>query len=386
MAAQTVETLQLTTSVELISDGHAFLALRNEWNSLLEDSRSVCFFLTHEWLFTWWKHLGGEYELAIRAVRTGKKLLAIAPLILRRPRPREGRLLPTLEFLGNGFAGSDYLDVIVRRGFETDAIQALAAELHAAGAKSIFALRLANTLMPGSIAAAVVDQLATQKWTVDSVQTNVCPYIPLAGHSWEPFLLSLGSETRYNFNRKWKRLNRDFAVEFCQADEASLPDSLSTLISQHNSRWTDRGGSDAFHTPELIGFHKEITRVALDRGWLRLYILRLNKTAAASLYGFSFGKKFYFYQSGLDRTYEKHSVGFLTMGLAIQRALSESVSEFDLLHGDESYKFHWTSVTRAIARMEVHPPGIRGVAARSCLQLGRISRNVARRVLSSTPK
>ena len=385
MASLSLEPLQAVgnlPTLKTISSEREFFAMRDEWNSLLASSRSDCFFLTWEWLATWWKHLGSGFELAIHTVDIDGQLIAIAPFVRRPARPLEGRLIPTLEFLGNGFAGSDYLDIMVRGGYEDVAVPALARFL----VEGANALRLSNVLHPDSIAAAVISRLEKDGWNNDRIEINVCPYIDLQGHTWESYLVSLGSETRYNFNRKWKRLNRDFAVEFVMATAETVADSLETAIALHADRWSERGGSDAFHTTGLVNFHREIATLALERCWLRLFTLKLNGTAAASLYGFAYRNRFYFYQSGLDRTFDKHSVGFLTMGLAIQHSLSEHDTEYDLLHGAEAYKFHWTKTARPIYRFENYPPSLSGAAARGLLQMGRISRNVARRVLSSTPK
>jgi len=73
--------------------------------------------------FTWWKHLREDRLLSILAVRRGSELVAIAPLALRPRRFTRACPLPVLEFLGSGFVGSDYLDVIVRNGAETEACQ-----------------------------------------------------------------------------------------------------------------------------------------------------------------------------------------------------------------------------------------------------------------------
>ena len=66
-----------------------------------EASDSDCLFLTWEWLFTWWKHLAGDRQLAILAVRSGGKLVALAPFCLRPASLSRRRPLPVLEFLGN---------------------------------------------------------------------------------------------------------------------------------------------------------------------------------------------------------------------------------------------------------------------------------------------
>src|SRR6185437_5964034 len=99
---------------------------------------------------------------------------------------------------------------------------------------------------------------------------------------------------------------------------------------------------NAFDTPVLVAFHHEVTRLALERGWLRLYVLRLNGRPAAGLYGFLYRSTFYFYQSGFDAAYHKQSVGLIAMGLGIKNAIEEGAKEYDLLHGSEDYKSHWS--------------------------------------------
>jgi CelD/BcsL family acetyltransferase involved in cellulose biosynthesis len=201
--------------------------------------------------------------------------------------------------------------------------------------------------------------------------------------SWETYLGSLGAEHRYNFNRKWKRLNRDYTVEFEPVDrEEQCRESIDLVISLHNMRWRDRGGSDAFHTAGLIAFHREFSGVALKRGWLRLYVLRLNQKAAACLYGFRYGRSFYFYQSGFDPAYQKQSVGLVSMGLGIKSAIEDGAREYDLLHGDEEYKSHWSRERRALSRLELYPPGGVGHLCRQSVRIERASRRIARRVLT----
>src|SRR2546428_11730535 len=118
-----------TAGVARIEDPSAFDGLRAEWNELLEASPSKSLFLTWEWLFTWWKHLADGRRLSILVVHAAGELVAIAPLTWR-PR-RLGHLLSvrSLEFLGTGSVGSDYLDLIVRRGRAAEAVRALAAYL-----------------------------------------------------------------------------------------------------------------------------------------------------------------------------------------------------------------------------------------------------------------
>jgi len=365
-------------TVEKIDDGPRFAELKLEWANLLESSTSQCLFLTWEWLYTWWKHLAADRRLSILTVRCGSQLAALAPFGVRPPSLARRHFFPVQEFLGSGNAGSDYLDFIVRTGYEPEARQAFASCL--AGERPMF--DWAQLRCGGCFAAGVASMLGEEGWRVAETNTNTCPFILLAGESWESYLATLGSEHRYNFNRKWKRLNRDYIVEFEQVrTEEECRESIDLIVTLHNMRWRDRGGSDAFHTRGLVGFHQEFSQVALERGWLRLYVLRLNGKPAAGLYGFLYHRTFYFYQSGFDAAYDKYSVGLVTMGLAIQRAIEEGAQEFDLLHGDEGYKSHWSTGSRELGRLQLYPPGSLGWVCRSSVELELASRRIARRVL-----
>ncbi len=363
--------------IETIDDAEAFARLRAEWDALLEASPADCVFLTWEWLFAWWKHLSAGKKLSLIAARRDGALIALAPLALAPGRPLG--FFPALEFLGAGSAGSDYLDLIVRRGAEREALDALAEHLM----KKNIALDLRQLSRASSAGAALASRLDERDgWSAVETATEVCPFIDLTGRSWSSYLASLGSQHRYNFNRRLKNLHKLFDVRFEPAEsEAERREALEILIALHHMRWRGRGGSDGLHTPALLAFHEEFTRLALARGWLRLFVLRLDGRPAAALYGLRYGRVFYFYQSGLDPDYAKHSVGLVAMGLAIRSAIEEGAAEYDLLHGSEAYKFQWAHATRELARLQIYSPRAAGRIHRRAAEWDRAAKRIARRVL-----
>jgi len=370
------------TYVETIEDFEIFEKLREEWTALLSLSPSDCLFLSWEWLFTWWKHLAGDRRLRLLVVRSGGELIAIAPLACR---PRQlGHLLSVrvLEFLGTGSVGSDYLDLIVRRGRAADAARALAAGLD--GGAAILALAQAARNPPG--AGSLADELGRRGWSLLSARTSVCPFVDLAGlPSWDAYLKTLGAAHRYNFRRRLRQLSRLGEVRLTRVEhEAHRPDALRDLVTLHQLRWHGRGGSSGLHTPLLVAFHEEFSRLALARGWLRLYTLRLDGKPIASIYGFRYADTFYFYQSGFDPRYARLSVGMVALGLTIKAALEEGMREFDLLHGDEEYKSHWARQTRELRRLELYPPTVRTWLYRHALDANRGARRVARRAVPAS--
>jgi len=209
--------------------------------------------------------------------------------------------------------------------------------------------------------------------------TNTCPFIDLAGHTWNSFQAGLGPKHRYNFHRRLKNLYREFNASFeCVVSEDQRSTALVTLVALHNERMQKRGGSDGLHSSELVGFHEELTQLALAQGWLRLFVLTLNDAKVAALYGFMYGKTFYFYQSGFNPRYSPYSVGLVTMGQAIEAAIEDGADEFDLLHGDETYKSLWAKKQRDLVRIELSPPTPRAWMYTKAIGLSRLARRAVR--------
>lgn len=364
--------------VEVIDREDGFLALREEWDDLLQASAADGVFLTWEWLHTWWRCLSAGRTLSLLTVRSGEHLLAIAPFARRAPTLSPFRPLSTVELLGSDDVGSDYLDVIARRGTEEAVASALAERL----AEDRLMLDLPRLPAIGAVACRVAERLEQAGWSSARRQPDVCPVITLTGRTFESYLLSLGSEHRYNFRRRRRSLSKAHKVRFAAVEsDAERRHALGLLISLHNQRWEVRGGSTAFHSPELLRFHDEVTSALLKRGWLRLFVLWLDDTPAAVLYGVSYRGTFSFYQSGFDPAYSRQSVGLVTMGLAIERACEEQIGVYDFLHGHEAYKSLWTRERRDLIRLEVYPPHTRGLLYRATAEARRLAGRLARRVL-----
>ena len=335
------------TRIERVQNLSGFMALRPHWNDLLRSSSANNPFLTFEWLHAWWKHLRGNASLQTIAVWSDDRLIAVAPLLTRRTLG----CFPRLEFLGTGHAGSDYLDLIVRCGHEPDALRSVAQFI----AAEPWALRL-DHVPERSLAANLAGELRTTGWTSSAASNGICPLIDLGGHTWDSYLAARGSAHRANVRRRLKALERQYQPTFERVTtEPQRREALSTLFGFHERRFRPCGGSTAFFTPSLRAFHHEATQQTLERGWLRMYVLRVNDTAAAVMYGFGYNGQFYFYQHGFDDRYQHHSIGLVLMALTIRTALDEGMHTFDMLWGGEPYKWLWATGARTLHRIHVFP-------------------------------
>lgn len=362
--------------VEIVDDPRRFAELRGEWNALLASSRAHGLFLTWEWLHTWWTHLSDGRRLFIVTVRSDAQLIALAPLTMT------GAWAPrTLEFLGTGSVGSDYLDFIVDPAYETLAIHALTEFLASAG----FGLRLPSVREDSIVASVLSRSLRDRGWGFRQVAMQVCPFIDLRSDSWDSYLETLGSSHRYNFRRRLRNLEKSYSVRFERAEsDTECTAALQHVINLHLKRWRARGGSDGFHEQRLLTFHRDFSALARHNGWLRLRLLTLNGQPAGAFYGFRYGPKYYFYQSGFDETFFRQSIGLVTIGLTIREAIEERASEYDLLHGGESYKFLWTNGLRPLSRIELYPPGVIGRMHRDSVVAVAATKKMVKRALNAS--
>jgi CelD/BcsL family acetyltransferase involved in cellulose biosynthesis len=368
-------------TVDVVENATDFAAMRDEWTELLGASHSDCLFLTWEWLHTWWTHFGKHRRLFLVTVRSGSQLVAIAPLTSRRI--WVGPLaVPILEFAGTGTIGSDYLDVIVRRTCETEALATLTAFLF----EKAMTLRLPRISKSSGLATSLGNALAGRGWECATVPTEVCPFIDLSSRSWDDYLRSIGPSHRYNFKRRLRNLMRDYDVriQYAQSDEERR-EGLRHVVNLHLQRWNPRGGSDAFDSAGLVTFHDDLSRAARDRGWLRLMVITLDGQAAAAFYGFRYGDKFLFYQSGFDPAFGHSSVGLVMVGLTIRDAIAEGATEYDMLHGVEPYKFLWTKTVRQLVRLDLYPPGHVGRMHSNAARVTAGAKRFAKRLLRAEP-
>lgn len=346
----------------IIRDNNEFLALKEEWDDLVLESSANCLFLAFDWMYTWWMTLSADRKLHLLTVRDRDgRLIAIAPMTSRPPRYKELKPFRVLEFLGSGNVGSDYLSILIRDGYEDAALSVVADSL----AKSKMVLDLSLVERTSTVMIKLAIQLSQRGWDTDRTALSFSPFISLYRYNWESYLSSLSTSHRRNFRKKLKRVEDDFDVSFEYVQtESQREAALRILVELHLKRWNNRGGSNALHNKALVAFHTRVSQLALMGNYLRLYVLRLDDMPAAAVYGFDYNGVFYYYQAGFDPAFSAYSVGLLALGLTIRASMDRGLREFDMLHGEEEYKYLWAEDAHELVRLDLFPPSILGTVCR----------------------
>jgi CelD/BcsL family acetyltransferase involved in cellulose biosynthesis len=305
---------------------------REEWPALAERSRNV--FASWEWVTTWWRHFGGGRELAgAIARRPGGEPAAILPLYAYGRTP-----VHVLRFIGHG--PGDWLGPIHAPDDGELAAEALLAKF--AGGR--WDILLAERLRPGGF--------SNLGGTL--LRADAFPILPFRGRSWDELLAEHSANFRQQVRRRERRLARAHRLSFrLTTDPDRLDADLELLFALHDARWQG-AGSGAFSGARRA-FHHEFARLALARGWLRLWVMELDERPVAAWYGFRYANAECYYQSGRDPAHDAGSVGFVLLCHTIRAALEEGAEAYWFLRGDEGYKY----------RFAEEDPGVRTVALAS---------------------
>ncbi len=352
-------------TVTLVTDRVGLPELRQEWTDLLLDTARPSVFMSWEWMTTWLKEFRPGATPRVLMARRGPdgELVGLAPFY---ETTSYGPLaVRTLGFMGAG-VGADHLAVLVRRGFETQTRAALAERLLADDRWDV--LEFPRTehetaqWLEGAVSASG-RRLASISGTAD-----VCPYIPLPG-SWEEYLRTLRSDARKDLGRRWRRLREhgDVVIERVHTVD-ELDHAWSILLALHEKRRQVMGGRSAFTTGRALAFHRVFLQRAAERGWLRLYLMRVRDRYVAAEYCLSLGGKVADLQTGFDPEWSRFGVSTLLQGHSIQDAIAEGATEYDLLRGGEAYKQQrWAAALRSDKSLVVwkrRPQVIALIAAR----------------------
>lgn len=333
----------------------AFVELAEEWNALLQHSVSRVPFLRHEYLFAWWRTLGGgEWQTAYLSIYTARdeqgRLRGIAPLFetTSDTGTRVRMFLGSIEI-------SDYLDWIARPEDLPEFLEGLLAHWEANGGLQGIALPLDlyNILENSPSLPALAVAAESRGWRVTQSVLQPAPYIALPG-DWETYLSSIDKKQRHEIRRKIRRLEEDEAANarwYIVKEEAALDaeiDGFLTLMAQDAAK-------QSFLTETMRTQMRAAVHAAFRAGWLQLAFLEINGEKAAGYLNFDFDNQIWVYNSGLNFQLGTYSPGWVLLGYLLQWANENGRTTFDFMRGDEQYKYRFGAENRFVVRVQVIP-------------------------------
>ena len=330
-----------------------FETLRTEWNDLVHRARFNSIFLTHEWQTTWWESLGqGElWIVAFRCAHSGA-LVGIAPLFLHdvdggvNAGKRQFNIVGCIEV-------SDYLDLIIARGWEKPVYAAFLDWLHSSDAPTWDIVDLCN-LPEDSLAYQELSAMAIEAGIhADVSQEDTAPQFALPLRYDDYLNEQVDKKQRHEIRRKQRRAEREAVVGFhLVGPQHSLEVEVDDFVALQRASRADKAD---FMTPQMHRFFLAIARRMLEADRLRLLFLTLDGEKAATLFAFEYDRRFWLYNSGYDpESHAQLSPGWVLLSYAIQYAIASGCRVFDFMQGDEEYKYRFGAHDYKVMRLTLH--------------------------------
>ena len=349
-----------------IVDAEGIGPFEADWRRLATDRGNA--FITPEWFRCWSQHYGQDDLTLVTAVhRDDGDLAGTLPLAFpRRGRPAACRIAGAN--LGDRFHPACLPDD------EVAVARASGAALSSAGPRwSVIALEKIAHERPwvDALAEGTGVRLHGFRRTVATL-----PNIDLGAYAdWEAYLASRSANFRQQVRRFTRRARRDHALRFRRTESPDqVASDIAAFFELHDRRWESQS---SLTSERARAFHTDFAEAALARGWLRLWFLELDGKAVASWYGWLIGGRYSYYNGGFDPAWSRLSPGLVLMAGVIEAAIAEGAATFDLLLGDESYKFRFaddgpTVEDVSLVRSFPHPAAVLVYGEQAARRAGRL--------------
>jgi CelD/BcsL family acetyltransferase involved in cellulose biosynthesis len=335
-----------------------------EWERLYEADDQATPFSSSEWARAWWPHWAGSGSLFAVLVRDGPDVVGLAPLVLGRRRPF--RVLTEL-----GRPPANYWDVLCRPEGRT-AIGALALAAVRASSDEWHALLLGG-LRSGS---GTESALLASGLRLRRRRPTPYPGIELPS-SFDEYLGGLPRKRRKDLRRHLRRLE-DGRIEL---REVRAPDELRRAVDRWQDirvRWWQHRGKrmDPEHaSTRFRDFMRDLVALMVPRGLAQVWELSHEGEVVGVEVNLADRRAYYSWMGAYDPSVSHLGLGKLAIGASIQESIAAGREYYDLMVGDEDYKY-WYGATDRDCRWTMAGSG--RALSRAALTAGAVADRVRR--------
>jgi len=314
-------------NVTILEEIKEFAALEEQWEELYRSCPAATPFQSWAWLYSWWEHFEEGYELRVVAVRSGSLLVGVLPLMLQR---RFG--VKRLLFIGTG--ETDYLDLLVREGWEREVTEAGVRSLRQLGHWQVADLQ---ELRPEALAWGLFsgwEGPRIRRWQIN------CPII--GAKPWDEVLARLSKNLRSTARRAVRRAEKDgVRRELVEAEDAE--EAAHRLVALHREAWRGREIDPNNLTETYESYMVAAMRRMIARRLGEIGEYRRDGEVIISHFVI-FGRNFIgaYVLGATQEAMKRYQVSTLEIWSLLSEALGRKDDYIDMLRGEELYKMRWS--------------------------------------------
>ena len=341
--------------VETISSESELAGLAGSWDELVRAMPRPSPFLLPSWLLEWWRHYGGDDELAVHVAYRGDQLVAALPLCTRR---RFG--LRRMEFVGGTWAL--LADVLVAPDADRSVVRGLVEHVVADDYDfaSLFGLtgssRLVAALPSGSLR--LIERLEAPVLDLDA--------------GWDAaYRAKFSRKARSERGRRMRQLESLGRIDVAVArSRPELGPALEDAFRIYALRWEGRRDPSGFVTPTGLRFHRAALLGLAELDVPRVLTIRLDGRAIAYALYVQLEGRAYGLTTGFDPAYARFGPGNEAKLLSLQAAAAEGVTRAEILGAAADHKRRLTDRYEPVYQGIGLARNFRGATAAEALHRG----------------
>jgi CelD/BcsL family acetyltransferase involved in cellulose biosynthesis len=311
-------------------------ALLAAWEQLRLDAPAATGFHSPLWQKAVYETLGKPGRLRLLVVWKDSQLVAVLPMHVRD----DG----LLETLAPGV--TDYLDPLVHPEHETDAWRVLLKLLAKLRGGKWRNVTLHNVRDEASCRARLAELAREAGFELEAKVTEHCPCITLP-RTWEQYLASLDGHERKETRRKVNKVMTRGGGRLvrCSADAGEIAATLAHTFVLMEQAPGEKGEAVRKTLRPLL---ERAAPAMIPGGQLWLTTLYVNDKPAAVTLQFPHAAGPLLYNCGFDSAQREWSPGVVLTAEIIRQAIESGARVFDLLRGQEPYKYKLGAVDRPL--------------------------------------
>jgi CelD/BcsL family acetyltransferase involved in cellulose biosynthesis len=291
-----------------------------------------------------------DRQLRVVAVSRGDRLVAVAPLELKRSRGvRRLAMLGAAELF-------EPMSLLVSDGW---------------------ALRRLAAAMAGQRRPMLLHPLVIDKTGLEALRSELSehgrvfirpqagyPWIPLDA-SWQEPEVHLNSGRRSDLRRARRRAETlgDVATELLTPTPSELDRLLDEALAVESRSWKGREGTALAQDASRAEFYRKYAHALCRQGCLRMCFLRIAGQAVAMQIAAVQGGGFWLLKIGYDAEYSACSPGVLLLRDSIAHAAESGLRSFEFLGQNEPWIAVWTDHVRPCVSLRMYPYNLSGYCA-----------------------
>lgn len=331
--------------IEIIDNISSIYELEHDWNKLSRFKKTPL--LGFDWFISCLETIHSNSNVKIVLVRNNSSITAIAPLYINRT-----NYLSTLEFIGASTlyepAGLLYTD-------KESLIKLI---------NGILKLKLPlilDRLADDPVLDSVINNFSFIKAFSYKKKTSTSYFLEI-DCDWDTFLSKLSSNRRYDFKRKWKRLEKkgEIRLEFFNPQLEKLDKYLDVAFEIEHKSWKGRNKSSLLANKSLQAFFRKYTEISCKNNELRMCFMYVDNHPVSMHIASVAHDCFWVLKLGYDENYAECSPGKLLAMETIKYSFNLNLKRYEFLGSEEEWQTSWPVQLHQYYTILLFPYSVRG--------------------------